>query len=658
MYLRARDSAIQDRAAWLAPLFLLAGVLTPTVCVLWFMSEAARTQADFARQSITDAYRGQLWIMRDRVDANWAARAAVLQRMSGVRAAPEFLQAVTRDVADSVIFLDPGGAVAYPSPASLTPAQPVADRKNWLAAEALERKRDQVAAAAEAYGRLADAESDPALAARAAQAQIRCLVESGERDIAIQEIQKHFSAVHTSRGAGPAGASIAANEQLLALHLMKPGDDRRQPVARHLAALVNDYDGVRMPSAQRLFLMDEMRALWSGPERPAFPSYAAEVLAAQFLTVESPSPGDRTLQKTRLPGVWKFASPDGRVIALYRSETIVAAMRGVLEGLTARRSVKFAMIPPGQPDKGEAIAAGPALPGWRIAFSLLDTQAFDEAARGRMVSYLWAGFLAVAAMVVTGVLVGRWLGRQRRLARLKTDLVAAVSHELKTPLASMRLLVDALLEDKELDPRKTRDYLELIAGENQRLSRLIENFLTFSRIERNRQRFEFGEARPEEVVRKAVRAMHERLQPPACHLEMDIGPDLPPLHADEDALVTALLNLLDNAWKYTPANRRISLRAYPDDGRVVFAVKDNGIGIAARERKRIFRRFYQVDRRLAREAGGCGLGLSIVESIVRAHGGSVSVESEPGTGSTFRLMLPAGEGTNGQTHERSVHSDC
>jgi signal transduction histidine kinase len=333
-------------------------------------------------------------------------------------------------------------------------------------------------------------------------------------------------------------------------------------------------------------------------------------------------------------------------------------MRGVLEGLTARRSVKFAMIPPGQPDKGEAIAAGPALPGWRIAFSLLDTQAFDEAARGRMVSYLWAGFLAVAAMVVTGVLVGRWLGRQRRLARLKTDLVAAVSHELKTPLASMRLLVDALLEDKELDPRKTRDYLELIAGENQRLSRLIENFLTFSRIERNRQRFEFGEARPEEVVRKAVRAMHERLQPPACHLEMDIGPDLPPLHADEDALVTALLNLLDNAWKYTPANRRISLRAYPDDGRVVFAVKDNGIGIAARERKRIFRRFYQVDRRLAREAGGCGLGLSIVESIVRAHGGSVSVESEPGTGSTFRLMLPAGEGTNGQTHERSVHSDC
>jgi len=91
-------------------------------------------------------------------------------------------------------------------------------------------------------------------------------------------------------------------------------------------------------------------------------------------------------------------------------------------------------------------------------------------------------------------------------------------------------------------------------------------------------------------------------------LDVDIAPDLPPLQADEDALVTALRNLLDNACKYTPADRRISVRVYAEDGRVVFAVKDNGIGIAARDRKRIFRRFYQVDRSLAREAGGCGLG--------------------------------------------------
>ncbi|HEY6343430.1 MAG TPA: ATP-binding protein [Bryobacteraceae bacterium] len=108
----------------------------------------------------------------------------------------------------------------------------------------------------------------------------------------------------------------------------------------------------------------------------------------------------------------------------------------------------------------------------------------------------------------------------------------------------------------------------------------------------------------------------------------------------DTTLVTALLNLLDNAYKYTPAEKRISLRAYRDGASVVFAVEDNGIGIAPREQKRIFRKFYQVDRRLARETGGCGLGLSIVDEIVRAHGGSVRLRSRPGQGSTFFVCLP------------------
>jgi signal transduction histidine kinase len=641
MHLRSTlGSAIQDRAAWLAPVFLLLGVLAPTVCVLWFMNEAARTQADSARRSVTEAYRGQLWLIRDRVDSDWAARAAALQGLSGGRSATDFLGAIRRGIADSVVFVGPAGAVAYPSASTVPPAQPPLDHPDWLAAEALERSRNQLLQAAAAYGRIADAAADLALAARAAQGEIRCLVRGGERELAIQQIRKRFAAAPAARGLDRAGRWIAADERLLALDLLKPGDPRRPAAAQELAALVNDYASVAMPSAQRLFLMDELAARLPVPECPALPTHAAERLAAQFVAAEGASPGNRTLQPTRLPGVWKFASADGRVIALYRTETVAAAMRGVLDPVAAPRSARFAMIAPGQVDTGEAIAAGPALPGWRISVSLSDTRPFDEAARSRTVSYLWTGLLAIAAIAVTGILVGQSLRRQWRLARLKTDLVAAVSHELKTPLASMQVLVDGLLGDDKPDPGKTREYLDLISGENQRLARLIENFLTFSRIERNRQRFEFAETRPEDVIRAAVLAMRERLQPPACHLDVDTGRDLPPLQADEDALVAALLNLLDNACKYTPADRHIWLRAYAENGRVVFAVKDNGIGIAARDRKRIFRRFYQVDRSLAREAGGCGLGLSIVESIVRAHGGSVSVESQPGAGSTFRLALP------------------
>jgi len=167
---------------------------------------------------------------------------------------------------------------------------------------------------------------------------------------------------------------------------------------------------------------------------------------------------------------------------------------------------------------------------------------------------------------------------------------------------------------------------------------VIDNFLTFSRLERNRRKFEFAATNPDSVVHAALDAARERLHD--CHLDVVLSPGLPPVRADEDALVTVLLNLLDNAWKYTPGEKRIAVRAYAENRRVVFAVEDNGIGIAAREQKKIFRRFYQVDRRLARESGGCGLGLSIVEFIVRAHGGSVAVRSRPGQGSTFTVAIP------------------
>ena len=279
------------------------------------------------------------------------------------------------------------------------------------------------------------------------------------------------------------------------------------------------------------------------------------------------------------------------------------------------------------------------LPGWQLSISIVDPRLVENAARGRMASYLWAGYLVIGAMAITGLLPGQSFRRQMRLARLKTDLVAAVSHELKTPLSSMRLLVDSLLADTEFDAKKTREYLQLVAGENLRLTRLVENFLTFSRIERNRQRFEFERIEPADIVASAAAVVRERLHG-ADDFKVDVEPGLPAIHADPDALLTALVNLLDNAWKYTRSEKRICLRAKREAGQVVFAVEDNGIGIAAREQKRIFRRFYQVDARLARETGGCGLGLTIVESIARAHGGSVRVASQVGAGSTFSLCLP------------------
>ncbi|HEY7336319.1 MAG TPA: HAMP domain-containing sensor histidine kinase [Bryobacteraceae bacterium] len=564
----------------LAAAFLLAGVAAPTACIFWFMNQAARSQAESAKRSVTEAYRGQIRLLRDRIDSYWDDRASALQQSSGLRAAADFRRMIAKGGTDSVVFLNADGSLTYPVP--LPPFAP----------------------------------NTPATPEQRAQEQVRSLLQSGKKENAIEAIKNNF------KGNSP----IAADERLLLLHLTKSRD-----VLGRLIAQIDDYSAP-MASPHRLFLMDAVREI--APDT-IFPTYDAERLAADFVEARGAYSLDPLLQKTRLPDVWQLAFPNRRGVALFRTDTVLAAMRSLLAPSNSPAKVNFAVAPPGAAASEDAIAAGANMPGWQIGFSLLDATAIEALGRQKMATYLWIGYIAMAAIVLIGLAAGQYFRRQLRLTRLKTDLVAAVSHELKTPLASMRVLVDGLLEDESPDPRKTREYLQLISGENLRLTRLIENFLAFSRIERHRQRFEFAEIEPKRVVESAALAVRERVP-----VKVETAASLPSVYADQDALVTVLLNLLDNAYKYTPSEKRISLRTYSEGASMVFAVEDNGIGIAPRDQKRIFRKFYQVDQRLARETGGCGLGLSIVDYIVRAHGGSVQVQSRAGAGSTFLVRLP------------------
>jgi signal transduction histidine kinase len=204
----------------------------------------------------------------------------------------------------------------------------------------------------------------------------------------------------------------------------------------------------------------------------------------------------------------------------------------------------------------------------------------------------------------------------------------------------MRVLVETLLDSETLDEQQTREYLQLIARENERLGRLIQNFLTYSRLERRKHIFHFSLLPPRQIIDAAIASVHGRLDAPGCRLEVQIEDHLPPVLADSDALTTALVNLLDNACKYSEEVRHIVVRVRANNGSVLFSVTDNGVGIPPRQRSKIFRPFYQVDQRLSRGGAGCGLGLSIVQFITAAHHGRVSVESQPGRGSTFTIALP------------------
>ncbi len=536
-----------DRGNGLAALLLVA-ILVPAACVLWFMSEVVTTQAAAARQSVIEAHRGQLRLIRPRIDAHWRTYAA---RLTG-SGNPEtlFARLVLEHEADGIVLLSEDGAVAYPQCCELEARVPAADR------------------------------------------------------------------------------------QLLDAQAIGSDDGRRRSRIDALATRLNDYDET-MPSAQRLFLMGELRTLARNVRLPTEAALRLSTAVAERGTLSAVSDGFRP---TAIPDVWSLTSPDRLVIALYRTGRLEAMMHDVLHQVEVD-GVRFIALPPGAGSDDEAIAAGPTLPGWQLSFALLDAAAIDDAARRRAMSYVWVGFAGLVVMAILGVTAGRAFRRHMRLARLKTDLVAAVSHELRTPLASMRVLVDGLLVDPTPDAVKTREYLAMMATENARLSRLLENFLTFSRLERRHHQFVFAAVDPSAVVEGALAAVRERV-PPGCELRVTRAPDVPPLMGDADALGTALVNLLENALKYTTTDKRILVRVERDSRFVVFAVEDNGIGIPVREQRRIFRRFYRVDQRLASETSGVGLGLSIVDMIVRAHGGTVTVRSGPAAGSTFIVRVP------------------
>lgn len=279
-------------------------------------------------------------------------------------------------------------------------------------------------------------------------------------------------------------------------------------------------------------------------------------------------------------------------------------------------------------------------PGWSTEL-YIDDSAFENAANKQTTIYVWTAVLVIVLILVAGGFAGQAVGRQIRLNKLKNNFIATVSHELKTPLSSMRVLVDTLLEGNYKDQQTATEYLGLISKENMRLSRLIDNFLTFSRMERDKRAFDIVRTSPVTIARDAAEAVQTEFNKGKCKFEVDIAENLPDISADRDAMVTVLVNLLDNAYKYSDKDKHIQLKVFAQDGHVCFSVKDNGTGMSSRAIKKVFNRFYQVDRSLTRSAEGCGLGLSIVKFIIDAHKGSIVIDSKPGKGSTFTVKLSA-----------------
>lgn len=270
----------------------------------------------------------------------------------------------------------------------------------------------------------------------------------------------------------------------------------------------------------------------------------------------------------------------------------------------------------------------------------LKGETIDDLVRSRSYRNLWLIVLLDVVLLAGVWIVYRSIRREMDLVRMKSDFVSNVSHELRTPLSLIRMYTETLEMGRIASDERKKEYYSTILGETERLSRLVNNILDFSRMEAGKKQFQFRELDVNTVVSNVVKTYAFQMQSEGITPVLDLDRTVPPVVADQEAVSQAVINLLDNAIKYGGSQKYLKLTTGMEDGFAFIEVTDRGIGIAPEHQAKIFDTFYRVSSGLVHTAKGSGLGLTLVQRIMQAHGGNTRVRSAPGTGSSFRLSFP------------------
>ncbi|MGA2172888.1 MAG: HAMP domain-containing sensor histidine kinase [Sedimentisphaerales bacterium] len=668
----------RNQLQWVV-LLLAAAVVLPTVSLLWFMSRVVANERLVVKEKLAALYQDKLADAAKKTEVLYAAMLKALDKAEPTGNPYSFFtKIVLENGFQGVVIVDASGAVVYPVSADVV-GDDIVQGNPLAGAWQLEFTARQYSEAAQFYDRFL-ADNDPHVAIAAIMGKSRCLSRLGRLDEAIECCRKAAAFAAPAKGADPALRLAVENARLSLLTLLKQSAEQSAPSAlssqgrselfrRTAGELIADLyntsgDRALLPANQNLFIAKRLlqilasTSLFEGPAT-AEKDRIEKLVAAEELSISVAE--NQRLFTGRLDGCFRIDLGQRPVYGLRHKtrsvtllclledkgiESVLAGYRDAFTGSeTSYRIVDVSgAYMAGEPQpQGEPFATAtlPAcLPGWKVELYFKGGEVFEKAAKRQIAVYIWTGVLVILLILAAGGFATRAVGRQIRLNKMKNDFIATVSHELKTPLASMRVLVDTLLEGNVKDEAQTEEYLRMTSKENERLSRMIDNFLTFSRMERNKKAFTISDVKPAAIANDAAEAVRAKFAANNCQFAVDIADNLPDIQADHDAMVTVLVNLLDNACKYTGDQKQITLKVFAEKDNVCFAVSDNGIGLAQRHIRKIFDSFYQVDNSLARKAEGCGLGLSIVKFIVDAHKGAISVDSKPGKGSAFTVKIP------------------
>jgi signal transduction histidine kinase len=298
---------------------------------------------------------------------------------------------------------------------------------------------------------------------------------------------------------------------------------------------------------------------------------------------------------------------------------------------------EFSIVPIDDP---EGMSLGTNFQSLAISFTGNQEQMFSNPWSIQPLFYLLALLLILGITLFGAYLLWRDLRREVQMAEMRSQFVSSVSHELKTPLTAIRMFAETLRLGRSKDAKTQNEYLDTIVNESQRLTRLLNNVLDFSKIEQGKRLYCPESASLYEIIESSAKAMEYPLSQQGFRLDVQTKDDLPEVRVDHDAIEQALLNLLHNAMKYSGESREIGLHLKRKDSHALIQVIDRGIGIDPQEQKRIFEKFYRIPSLENERIVGTGLGLALVSHIVEAHGGSLELESTPGEGSTFSIYLP------------------
>ena len=436
----------------------------------------------------------------------------------------------------------------------------------------------------------------------------------------------------TARKAGDLGRAGAAWRSILPLPVSPATAAARLALVEAGAALALDL--YRDLLAGRIPLARESYFFYSGRVEELLAAADAARFRDQerrgVALTEAAEAFLKTPRRIPAPGFVAFWET-GRAVLLPEDALHARLTKAAQAGMDA----VIALRPRHRPAPGLAVVRTPDDPllPWRLEAAPRDAAALERSLRNRQTWFLGAMAVVLAALLSGVALTARAVRREWEFSRLQSDFVATVSHEFRSPLTGIRQLAELLDSGIVQAGDRRREYYHLILQECGRLTHLVENLLDFSRLEAGRKQYRMEAIDASAwLVETAAAARNSRLS-------AEIPAGLPAVRGDREALASAVLNLVDNAFKYSPPESPVRLAAHSGNGKLSISVTDRGPGIAPEEQARIFDRFYRGGSDLASQVKGAGIGLSLVKRIVEDHGGNVSVASRLGEGSTFTIDL-------------------